>query len=45
MFFLEVPLDFNAYMVWMGWYNLEPHEKGLATFVSDFLTLTDYEAP
>jgi predicted transglutaminase-like cysteine proteinase len=28
----------------IGWYNLEPQENGWATFVGDFLTLSDYQA-
>jgi predicted transglutaminase-like cysteine proteinase len=27
-----------------GWYNLEPQESGLATFTSDFLTLSGFQA-
>jgi hypothetical protein len=28
----------------IGWYNLEPQENGLATFVGDFLTLSGFQA-
>jgi predicted transglutaminase-like cysteine proteinase len=41
----------NGYHAWvkinlglLGWYNLEPQENGWATFVGDFLTLSDYQA-
>jgi hypothetical protein len=41
----------NGYHAWLkvnlpsiGWYNLEPQENGLATFVGDFLTLSDFKA-
>jgi len=41
----------NGYHAWVkinlgtvGWYNLEPQENGWATFVGDFITLSDYKA-
>ena len=41
----------NGYHAWvkinlgsLGWYNLEPQENGFATFLGDFLTLSDYKA-
>jgi predicted transglutaminase-like cysteine proteinase len=41
----------NGYHAWveinlgtLGWYNLEPQENGWATFVGDFLTLSNYQA-
>jgi transglutaminase-like putative cysteine protease len=49
--FVVIGKNAGGYHAWVkinlesvGWYNLEPQENGFATFLGDFLTLSDYQA-